>query len=65
MTATSSDNEDDRESADEFEHKHARGWLERIVKIGGEWCEEVEDTGERELRDQVVEAAAGASVALL
>jgi hypothetical protein len=57
--ATSSDDENDEKSADEFEHKYARGWLERIVKISGDWCEEAEEAGERELREQVVEAAAG------
>lgn len=30
--------------------------------LGGEWCEETDDAAKREQREQVVEAAAGASL---
>lgn len=59
--AAEDEEEEEEEEVDKFEHKFARGWVERIVQSGGEWCEDAPTAEERSGREEVVEAAAGAS----
>lgn len=59
QAAEDEEEEEEEEEVDKFEHKFARGWVERIVQSGGEWCEDAPTVEERSGREEVVEAAAG------